>query len=162
MNWQGFWAAAPELAALGEQRLTDTDLCLLGTLRKDGSQRVSPCEVYAVDGELLLGMMWRSKKALDLLRDPRVAVHSTQCDRDGKAGDFKLYGRAVDVADPSLRGRYADTLQAKIDWRPEEPYHLFAVDIEGAGYIVFGDQPLAMRWNPAQGFARIEHPDAGA
>ncbi len=132
MNWQGFWAAAPELAALGEQRLTDTDLCLLGTLRKDGSPRVSPCEVYAVDGELLLGMMWRSKKALDLLRDP------------------------------SLRGRYADTLQTKIDWRPEEPYHLFAVDIESAGYIVFGDEPFAMRWNPIQGFARIKHPDAGA
>ena len=49
---------------------------MLGTLRADGSPRISPCEVDLVDGRLCFGMMWQSHKALDLLRDPRLAVHS--------------------------------------------------------------------------------------
>jgi hypothetical protein len=116
--------------------------------------------VFIVDGELLLGMMWQSKKALDLLRDPRLAVHSTTTDRAGTEGDFKLYGRVVDAKDPHLRERYADTLQGKIDWRPEEPYHLFRTDIERAGFIVFGPEKRALRWTLEDGLARIPHPDA--
>jgi hypothetical protein len=112
-----------------------------------------------VDGELLLGMMWRSQKALDLLRDPRLAVHSAQCDREGTEGDFKLYGRVSDATDPDLRRRYGDVLQAKIDWRPEEPYHLFAVDVERAGYIRFGEGRRVLRWTPEAGTEGISHPD---
>jgi len=39
-------------------------------------------------------MMWRSKKALDLLRDPRIVVHSVTSNKDGTDGDVKIYGRA--------------------------------------------------------------------
>ncbi len=160
MNWYEFRAAAPELAALCERRFEQAGMALLGTLRKDGSPRISPIEAYIVDGELLLGMMWRSRKALDLLRDPRLVLHSATCDRNGADGDVKLYGRAVNVADPALRARYGDVLQAAIEWRPEEPYHLFAVDIESAGYIVFGKESAAMRWDPGAGLVRLAHPDA--
>jgi hypothetical protein len=38
----------------------------------------------------------RSKKAVDLLRDPRVVVHSVRSDKDGTDGDVKIYGRAID------------------------------------------------------------------
>ena len=47
------------------------------------------------DGQLALGMMWRSMKALDLLRDPRCVVHSVVSDKDGTEGEFKVYGRAA-------------------------------------------------------------------
>ncbi len=47
-----------------------------------------------------------SRKALDLLRDPRLVVHSPTSDRAGTEGDFKLYGRAVDVPDPKRRHRF--------------------------------------------------------
>lgn len=161
MRWGDFAAAAPELAALGEELFDRTGLCIVGTLRRDGSPRISPCEIYIVDGEVLLGMMWQSKKALDLQRDSRVAVHSTQCDREATEGDFKAYGRAVDVPDSGLRARYGDVVYAKIDWRPEEPYHLFALDLEGAGYMKFGSGRKALRWNKDQGLARIRHPDDG-
>ena len=57
-------------------------------------------ETRFVDGELQLGMMWRSRKALDLMRDARCAVHSTTCDKDGSEGDFKVYGTAEHVLDP--------------------------------------------------------------
>jgi hypothetical protein len=50
-------------------------------------------------------------------------------------------------------------LQERIDWRPSEPFHLFALDIESAGYIRFGDDRLVLRWNPERGPERIPHPD---
>ena len=136
-------------------------IILLGTIRADGRPRISPCEAYVVDGELLLGMMWQSKKALDLLRDPRVVVHSAVTDRDGTEGDFKLYGTARDVTDPKQRERYGDTLEEEIDWRPTEPFHLFAVDIDSAGFIRFGSDKKVLRWTPDRGVEDLPHPDAG-
>ena len=162
MNWQGFEQAAPDLAAIGRTRIEKGRLVLVGTLRADGSPRISPVEAFFVEGELLLGMMWQSRKALDLLRDPRLVVHTPTCDPAGTEGDFKAYGRAADVTDAGLRTRYADVLEARIDWRPSEPFHLFSVDVESAGFIVFGKEPVAMRWNPADGFSRIIHPDSPA
>ena len=158
MNWREFEDSAPDLAAIGRKRIEENRLVLVGTLRADGSPRISPVEGFFVDGELLLGMMWRSRKALDLLRDPRLVVHTSTSDPDGAEGDFKVYGRAVDVRDAGLRTRYADALEATIDWRPTEPFYLFGVDIQSAGYIVFGKEPVALRWNPAEGTARIKHP----
>jgi hypothetical protein len=159
MNWDEFAGKAPELAALGLERFEQTGVCLIGTLRKDGSPRISPIEPFIVRGELMLGMMWQSRKALDLVRDPRIVVHTAVSSRDGGQGDFKLYGRVHDVADAELREAYGDTLLAKIDWRPEEPYHLFAVDIQRAGFIAFGEGQRAMRWTPGGGQERITHPD---
>src|SRR5205823_6741068 len=66
MRWSEFAAAAPELARLGEERLRSRELCMVGTLRRNGWARISPVEPEFVDGELMLGMMWRSPKALDL------------------------------------------------------------------------------------------------
>jgi hypothetical protein len=104
-------------------------------------------------------MMWQSRKARDLLRDPRIVVHSAVSNKDGSEGDFKLYGRVRDVDDPGMRGAYGDTLFERIDWRPEEPYHLFAVGIERAGFIQFAPERRAMRWAPGTGEERIKHPD---
>ena len=149
MRWDEFAAAAPELAALGEERLRGKELSLVGTLRKNGWPRISPVEPEFVDGELMLGMMPRSPKALDLLRDPRIVVHSVVSNRDGKEGDFKLYGRAIDVQDPERRARYRATIKARIDWEPDEPnYHLFAVDIESAGFVTFAEPRYGLAWNP--------------
>ena len=155
MRWEEFADSVPDLAKLGEDRLLGPGVTLLGTLRRDGSPRISPCEAFVVDGDLMLGMMWQSKKALDLLRDPRIVVHSVVTDREGKEGDFKLYGRVVDVPDPRRREAYADTLERKIDWRPPEPFHLFAVDVESAGFTIFGEEPHALAWNPRDGLRRL-------
>ena len=160
MSWAEFQAAAPELAGFLEERLAATGLVLLGTLRADGWPRISPNEAFVVDGELLLGMMWRSRKAVDLLRDPRLTVMTPQVDRHAATGDLKLYGRVRDVTDLGLRERYADTLEAAIGWRPSDPYHLFAVDVESAGYISFGEERRLLRWTPAAGVEVLKHPDA--
>ena len=153
MNWGEFKEAAPEMAQLGEERFERSGLILLGSVRADGSPRISPVEPLIVDGEFLLGMIWQSRKALDLLRDPRCLVHSTVSDRSGEEGEFKLRGRALDVQDAEMRERYCAGLFEKIGWRPQEPYHLFSVDIESAAFVAYeessGEQSLKV-WRPGR------------
>ena len=130
-TWQEFAFLAPELAAIGEAQFARTGLALAGTLRRDGWPRISPVEPFIANGQLYLGMMWRSVKALDLLRDPRCLVHSTVSDRHGNEGEFKVYGRAVEVADLEERRRFADAVYEAIGFRPEEPeFHCFSIAIE--------------------------------
>jgi hypothetical protein len=162
VRWEEFADACPELAALGEERFRAQELCMLGTLRRNGWPRISPCELDFVGGRLLLGMMWRSYKAHDLLRDPRCVLHSCTSDRHGSEGDFKLYGQAAAVRDPALREAYRDAIRARIDWAPEEPdYHLFAIDVEAAGFVTFVGERYGLAWNRVDGLRRWEiAPDA--
>lgn len=147
MRWDEFAAEVPELARLGEERLRGRELCLVGTVRRNGWPRISPVEPEFVDGELMLGMMWRSPKALDLLREPRLVVHSVVSDRLGSEGDFKLYGRALPVEQSDRRARYRATVKARIDWEPDEPnYHVFAVDIVSAGFVTFSEPRFGLAW----------------
>ena len=159
MRWDEFEAAAPELAALGMDGFREANLCLLGTLAADGWPRISVNEVYVQDGEMLLGMMRNSRKSNDLVRDTRITVMTPQCDREAKRGDFKLFGHAVEITDPGLRGRFADTVFKAIDWRPVDPYPLWAVDIERAAYISFGDNHRLVRWSVQHGVQELLHPD---
>lgn len=156
MRWDEFAAKCPEIATLGEERIRRNELCLVGSLRKDGWPRISPCEPDFVDGELMIGMMWQSKKALDLLRDPRCVVHSCIADRWALGEEVKLYGRAVNVQDPARRQRYRETIKARIDWAPDEPdFHLFAIDIESAAYNIFGDDHYSLAWDEVRGMRRF-------
>ena len=84
---------------------------MLGTIRRDGSPRISPVEFLIFDGEICLGMIWLSYKAQDLQRDPRCMVMNTVHDRELKDGVatasfakienkawFRLFWRAGDAA----------------------------------------------------------------
>jgi hypothetical protein len=161
MRWDEFERACPQIASLARERFAADELVMLGTIRPDGSPRISPNEVDFAVGRLLLGMMWRSRKALDLLRDPRIAVHGVPSDRMNPGGDIKLYGRVVDEQDPAIRGSYRDEIRRRIDWAPDEPdYHLFSLDVERAGFIAFGDNARVMAWDVERGYREPKHPDA--
>jgi hypothetical protein len=145
-TWQEFREADRPFAELAEARIDGEGLVLVGTLRRNGWPRISPVEPLIVEGVLYLGMMWQSRKALDLLRDPRCVVHSVVRDKAGTEGDVKVYGRAVDVA-ADERERYGRALEARIGWRPAGDYHLFAVDITEVGYfVVAGEGHNARTW----------------
>ena len=152
VTWQQFGAQAPELAALGEAQFARTGLALVGTLRRDGWPRISPVEPLITGGQLYLGMMWRSVKALDLLRDPRCVVHNTVSNRDGTEGEFKVYGRAVEVNDPEERWRFGDAVFAAIGFRPEEPeFHCFAISIESVVFSQLRDSEFHRQvWKAGQ------------
>ena len=141
MDWQAFSISAPQLAALGEERFDRTGLVLLATLRKTGWPRISPLEFLVFEGQLYLGMTWQSRKALDLLRDPRCSLHSTVSDRQGSEGEFKLYGRALEVNDPDTRARYSEALYQKIGIKFEDlEYDLFSIDIESASFAIIENE----------------------
>jgi pyridoxamine 5'-phosphate oxidase-like protein len=161
VRWDEFAAACPEIAERATERFATHELCMLGTLRADGSPRVSPCELDFAAGELMLGMMWRSVKALDLLRDPRVVLHSCTTDRMGTEGDAKIYGLATDVRDLQQRQAYRDAVKARIDWAPEEPnFHAFAVDVRSAGFITFAEPRRVLAWDADRGLRELPFPDA--
>ena len=156
MRWDRFEAACPEIAHLARERFAKDEVILIGTLRADGSPRISPNEVDFVGAHLMVSMMWRSKKALDLLRDARCVVHSVPLTRMNPGGDVKLYGQVIDVQDPDLRAAYRDEIRRRLDWAPDEPdYHLFSLDVTSAGYAVFGEGSHALAWDPERGLRRL-------
>lgn len=136
MRWAQFVRECPELAEIARSWIADRHILLLGTLRADGSPRISAVECDLVGDDLCTGMIWQSVKALDLLRDPRMTVHSLPPGMSNPEGDLKLYGTAVPVEG---RGKwfYERTLYARIQWRPSEPYHCFAYDFTSAGLVRF-------------------------
>ena len=153
-TWGEFAEAAPELASLGEAQFALTGLALVGTLRRDGWPRISPVEPFIADGQLYLGMMWRSVKALDLLRDSRCVVHSTVSNRDGSEGEFKVYGRAVEVTDPEELRRFCDAVYATTGLRIEDMEgqgHCFAIAIESVVFSQLqGEQFHRQVWKVGQ------------
>ena len=71
----------------------------IATLRADGSPRISGIECDLTNGELRFGSMSAARKAADLERDPRFAIHSpTVHPEEGKEsewpGEAKIAGRA--------------------------------------------------------------------
>jgi hypothetical protein len=161
MRWDAFERACPQIAQMTRERFAKDELVILGTIRPDGSPRISPNECDFAAGRLFISMMWRSQKALDLLRDPRAAVHSVPHGRMNPGGDIKLYGGVVDERDPDIREAFRDEIRRRIDWAPEEPeYHCFSFDVTQAGFIAFGDNQRVMAWDVERGFREPKHPDA--
>ncbi|HEY7093960.1 MAG TPA: hypothetical protein VH393_12310 [Ktedonobacterales bacterium] len=137
MRWSEFQEAAPDLARLAEERFGRTGVAILGTIRQDGSPRISAIEPVISHDELLLGMMWQSRKALDLIRDPRCVIHSVIADPDGSDGEVKLYGRAVESQDFGEEKWQYQVIRER--WRAGAPeaFHVFTVEIERAAYIAY-------------------------
>jgi hypothetical protein len=122
---------------------------LVATIRRDGTPRISPVEPLLMDGDVWLSMMWQSTKARDLLRDPRILVHSVVTGPDGIEGEFKIRGTARAEDDPAVQRRYADIVASSLGWNPQPGrFHLFAVDIGEVTFISYdpatGDQHVAM------------------
>ena len=153
MNWRAFETAATELAALGRELFVSRNVMILGSIRLDGSPRISAVNPFFVGDELLIGSM-KSAKVADLRRDPRIALHSAIFDGDGTEGEFKLFGRAIDVSDPVLRN--ADPSAWWVG-QPVEKAAVFAVDIESAVFVKWdwhGGTYETLSWAPASGLKR--------
>ncbi len=159
VRWEGFERACPEIADQARERFTRDQLVMLGTIRRDGSPRISPNECDFAAGRLFVSMMWRSRKALDLLRDARIVVHSVTANREGTDGDVKIYGHVVDEQDPGTRAAFRDAIARRIDWAPDEPdYHCFSVDVREAGFVRFGDPGQTLAWDEHRGLRRLRPP----
>ena len=89
---------APDIAVPIEGRLRSAGLALLGTVRVDGSPRVSPVEITFHEGGLLVGMMPASRKLADVRRDPRVCLLTALANTADLGGEGKLSGQLRTVA----------------------------------------------------------------
>ncbi|MFC4116021.1 pyridoxamine 5'-phosphate oxidase family protein [Nonomuraea zeae] len=150
-SWQEFDRQAPELAEVARRLLDTYKHKVLATLRKDGSPRVSGTETSFKDGELWTGSMPRAVKALDLRRDPRMAIHVTSKDPEGPdpstwEGDVKLAGRAVEITDPALLASF----------QPDADSHLFRIELTEVVWTrVEGDELVIDAWHEGVGVRQI-------
>lgn len=158
-SWNDALAAEPEVVGRAHAVLTSTTNCVLGTLRSDGSPRLSGIDPFVHDGELWLGSMPGARKGADLRRDPRLALHAVPWEsrktKDGAEdpgeADAKVTGRAV-LAD-------AQRTAAVMAWFAEErgmeeamEADLFTVDVESVVVISVADDLLVIdRWTPGEG-----------
>ncbi|MFI9768402.1 pyridoxamine 5'-phosphate oxidase family protein [Streptomyces sp. NPDC052415] len=152
-SWAAFTAAEPDLAKLVEERFGAYTHHVLATLRRDGSPRTTGLETRFLHGELWLGMMPGSLKALDLRRDPRFALQANPGDGTGMGGgDVRISGRAVEVHDPAEKARYGEEVE------PPEPFHLFRAELtEVVRTCVEDDKYLVLQvWKPGEPLCLIK------
>jgi hypothetical protein len=149
--WGQVEAEAPELAARARRFFDANKHKTIATLRRDGSPRISGIETIFADGELWLGSMWQSVKALDLQRDPRFALHSASDGADFQ-GDAKLAGRVEEIDSDEVK-------QAVVQGNaPPGPLHLFRADINELVAIELGGDPpdhlVIESWHEGRGLTR--------
>lgn len=156
-TWQTLHSLAPELVALGEARLRRFRLAMLGTIRGDGSPRISPIEPYLGSGELLFGVIRGSAKARDLLRDPRCTLHSIIDDPDAGDPELTLRGRFVEV-EPSLRQADPDAWWLSFE---ETAPLVGTIELEAASLLRFDlerSELSVMHWTPGGGVTERRKP----
>ena len=138
-TWSEFSAAAPELAERVKERFEAHKHMTIATLRSDGSPRISGTEAAFEDGELWIGSMVNARKAKDLQRDPRYALHSGSDEPDDWHGDAKIAGRAEEI--------------------PGQEHHKFRLDIGEASTVRLDDakEHLVIDiWTARGGLKRIK------
>lgn len=143
-SWSDVSSDAPDFARRVEQALTRNKHLTMATLRADGSPRISGTELEISGGNLWLGSMPNARKARDLLRDPRVAIHGPTADPPedpkGWPGEAKVSGRAIEVPH-------------------DEMAHRFRIDIEGVVFTrlnAAGDRLVIEAWHPGRGVQVFE------
>lgn len=155
-RWQEIEETAPEFATALAARLDAHVHKTIATLRKDGSPRISGIETFIADGDLWVGSMPRARKAIDLRRDPRYALHSGSEDPPDWSGDGKVSGRVEEVTDPDRRIALFRTRGSD---PPSPESHLFRLDIDEAvlvGLDAERTKLVIQLWRPGAGVERTE------
>lgn len=148
-SWKTFKQECPELAPKVEARLRAHKHHVMATVRRDGGPRVSGTEVEISDDELYLGSMWEARKARDLMRDPRVAVHTNPGDGSMAGGDAKFSAVAVEVPD----GEPAKE-RVRTEVAPPEPFHQFRLELTEVVLTEVDEAAQLLHihlWRPGQG-----------
>ena len=149
-SWSDFEAAAPELAADVRARLDAHTHKTLATLRRDGSPRISGTESQIRAGELWIGSMWLARKAVDLRRDPRFALHSGSDEPSAWSGDAKLSGVVEEITEPERVRELNGEAGAS------GPSHLFRLDLREVSTVGLDSarKQLVIRWWTPEGGER--------
>ena len=155
-RWQEIVASAPTFADAVRRHLDGRTHKTIATLRADGAPRISGIETFFAEGDLWFGSMPNARKAVDLRRDPRFALHSGSVDPPEWEGDAKLSGRAEEVTDPDRR---LAIFRSQGSDPPSTEAHLFRAEIHEA--VVVGlndarDRLVIDLWRPGAALKRFE------
>src|SRR3954463_7549737 len=141
VSWRDVEREAPELVARVREAFARGKHATMATLRADGSPRISGPEVeFTHDGQLRLGSMPGAVKARDLLRDPRVAVHSPTADPGEGGIDWPGEAKVAGVAVAQPAG--------------EDGAHVFDLDLTEVvwtGLNQARDALVIRSWHPGRG-----------
>ncbi len=156
-SWVEFESEAPELAQRCRALIEGFGYMLAGTVRRDGTPRISPVETHFVEGHLVVAMERGTFKARDVLRDPRLVLNAPITDPHEPGAELKLRGLAVPVDAGDLREAAADTIERESGWRPPTDWHIFWIDVEDAAHIAWHEGEMTMdRWRPGHAIERAE------
>lgn len=146
-SWAELQTAHPAFAAELESSLTRHSHCVLGTIRADGTPRLSGIEAWFWQGDLMLGMMPASSKARDLDRNASFELHSAPLDKALRDPDARIWGRAHRVTDADEIAAFAASLP-HADSGPVE-MDLFRCRLTGAALTsVEGERLVVRSWRP--------------
>jgi hypothetical protein len=161
VSWREFTESAPRFAGTIRAGLESGPYALLGSIRSDGYPRISGVIVTLSDQELWVGMPADSIKTGDLVREPKMSLHSSVSASPTVQGDVKLHGRAVVVSEGEAEfDRFAAALG-----RDVQPGSLavFRIDVLDAAQVRLSearDRHLIESWRTGQQgtLTRQDHP----
>ncbi len=157
MRWTEIAEQQPALAAVAADKLIKPRVLLAGTVRRDGTARVSGVEPLIMDGDLWLSMMQSSAKARDLTRDGRIVLNSI-ITGPGPDAEVKVRGVATMVTDPRVHGRYAAAVASALGWQPVAgEFTLFVVQVRDVTYIGYDEDTRGQhvaRWPAGREYIR--------
>jgi len=147
-SWKDFEADQPDFARRVQRLFKRQKHMTMATLRRDGSPRISGTEVEFDAEDLVLGMMAGARKASDLARDDRLALHSPSVDPPAEdqrswSGEAKIAGRAVEVVDEDRA----------------DGSHRYRVDITEVVLTALGasgDHLVIESWHPGRGLESLQ------
>ena len=149
-SWLDMNQAAPHITGQGHALLGRTRVAMLGTLRSDGSPRISPIEPYFALGQLIFGVMPWSGKARDLHRDPRCVLHNAISNPDAGEPELKLYG----VAAAASTAQRDTCTQAWWISQPRMAADVFVLELTESVLIEWDlehGRMTSTRWSPGHG-----------
>ncbi len=139
MRWAEIAEQQPALAAVAADKLIKPGVLLAGTVRRDGTARVSGVEPLVMDGDLWLSMMPSSAKVRDLDRDGRIVLNSI-ITGPGPDAEVKVRGTAEMVSDPQVHGRYAAAVASGLGWQPVPgEFTLLVIEVRDITYIGYDE-----------------------
>jgi len=160
-RWRELEVAATSLAAEGRRLLDRHHLLLAGTIRCDGTPRISPIEAHIVEGELVHAMIAGTLKVRDLRRDPRIVLNSPVLHPGDPNEELKLRRRVRPVEDTALLAAAHGKFEAVSGWRPQPDWPVFAVDLEEAAFIRWAGRVMHMsRWTGSGDLVETSRPVA--
>lgn len=145
-SWADISRAHPDFARRAKELFDVHKHKTIATLRRDGSPRISGTEISFVEDDIWFGGMWQSRKAQDLQRDPRFALHGPTVDPDANwKGDVKMSGVVEEVEDEDVKRRLGEG-------SGDLSFHLFrAVIAEMVITAVVGDHLQIDVWQDGKG-----------